>query len=202
MNNKKMTDTAKTLDLIANIGGKLAAGFGIICMFLFFLSVVFGDKIFSDETVNLSLYLDFIKLHLNNDFYVEINYMKPYSLLLFFLAGFLSFSIFHLSTLLRKIFSPMKEGRPFEPCISSNLRKIGWFIFVYGGITEILKIFEEMLLVKAYSIDELFTSPLITHIEYIYRIDFTFVLFTCVMFLLSYIFNYGQKLQQDSDETI
>ena len=42
----------------------------------------------------------------------------------------------------------------------------------------------------------------VIHITANFNIDFTFVVISIVFFLLSYIFQYGEELQQLSDETL
>ena len=48
----------------------------------------------------------------------------------------------------------------------------------------------------------IFASAVIAKTEFVLTMNFDFVLLACVIFLLSYVFTYGQALQQDSDETL
>ena len=82
------------------------------------------------------------------------------------------------------------------------MKKIGWGILIGGLLSELVGVVARILLIKAYSIDELFASATITKTEYIFTMNFDFVLIACVVFFLSYIFTYGQLLQQESDETL
>ena len=76
MNNDKMTRVAKNLDIFANVGGKITAGAGVVCMVVAFLALVFGTKMF--EMGDTTLNLDFIKFHLNNHSYVNVHFIKFY----------------------------------------------------------------------------------------------------------------------------
>lgn len=69
-------------------------------------------------------------------------------------------------------------------------------------MNELVGVAARILLINAYSLDELFTSEAIEKTEFVLTINFEFVLIACVVFFLSYIFNYGQTLQQESDETL
>ena len=200
MDNKKIINTAKILDLLANVGGKIAGIIGIVCVLLAFFTLILGDKMFSQGAFALDL--DFIKFHFDDSFSVNEKFIKLYSFIGTLGGGLICFFIYYISTVLHKILSPMSNGRPFEIGISENLRKIGWAILICGCISELLGVIARVLLVNAYPMTELFTSAAITKIEYLFTIDLNFAFITIVIFLLSYIFTYGQKLQQDSDETL
>lgn len=96
----------------------------------------------------------------------------------------------------------MKEGRPFEADIPANLKKLAWTVFVIGAVTQIAGIAERIILANAYPIEQILSSSTIAKIEYSYTIDFNFVLISCIILFLSYIFAYGQELQKESDETL
>ena len=107
-----------------------------------------------------------------------------------------------VSKLIREILAPMKMGRPFEHGISENLKKVGWVVLIGGFFSELVAVMARILLMNAYSIKEIFSSEAIAKTEFVFRIDLNFVLVACVIFFLSYIFAYGQMLQQESDETL
>ena len=155
---------------------------------------------FTDGAITLDL--DFIKFHLNDNAYVNERFMKLYVCITAFVGGLICLLIYYISTLCCKILSPMKEGRPFEPSVSMDLRKIAWGILIGGLIAEGLGIVARILLTKAYTLNELFTSDAISKTEYLYIMNLDFVFIACIILFLSYIFSYGQILQQDSDETL
>ena len=112
------------------------------------------------------------------------------------------FLLAYICKVLGVILAPMKMGRPFEEGTSKLLRKVGYAVLIGGLLSEVIGILARVLLTNAYSIDELFTSAAISKIEFVLTMNFDFVLIACVIFFLSYIFEYGQVLQQDSDETL
>lgn len=200
MNNNKMTRVAKNLDIFANVGGKIIASVGIVCILVAFLALVFGAKMFAAGGTTLDL--DFIKFHLNNDSYVNAQFIKFYVFAAALGGGIICFIVYYVSKLLREILVPMKNGRPFEIGISENLKKVGWSVFIGGFLSELVGIVARIMLIKAYSIDELFVSSAISKTEFVFTMNLNFVLIACVIFFLSYIFTYGQMLQQESDETL
>lgn len=200
MNNNKMSRIAKNLDIFANVGGKIAFAAGIVCILTTFLTLIFGSKMFADGALTLDL--DFIKFHLNGSAYVNEQFLKLYVCAATLVGSILCFLLSYIFKLFREILSPMKAGRPFENGISEHLKKAGWAVLIGGFLSELVGITARILLIKAYSLHELFSSDVIAKTEFVFTMNFDFVLLACVIFLLSYIFTYGQALQQDSDETL
>ena len=200
MNNSKMVRVAKNLDIFANVGGKITFAAGIACIVVAFLSLILGDRMFAGGALTLDL--DFIKFYLNENICVNEQFIKLYVVAATLGGGIICFLVYYVSKVLRKILAPMKNGRPFETGISENLKRVGWFILIGGLLSELVGIVARILLVKAYSIDLLFTSASIAKTEFVFTMNFDYVLITCVVFFLSYIFTYGQVLQQESDETL
>ena len=200
MNNSKMKRIAKNLDIFANVGGKITLAAGTVCLLVAFFTLIFGKQMFTDGVTTLDL--DFIKFHLSENIYVDEWFAKLYVCFATLGGGIICFLVYFISKLFRNILAPMKNGRPFESGISEDLKKIGWGILIGGLLSELVGVVARILLIKAYSIDELFASATITKTEYIFTMNFDFVLIACVVFFLSYIFTYGQLPQQESDETL
>ena len=200
MNDRKMIRVAKNLDIFVNVGGKITAGMGIACLLIAALVLAFGGRMFTEGSITLDL--DFIKFHLADNSYVNERFIRLYVCVATLGGGIYCFLIYHVSGLLRRILTPMKIGRPFETGISENLKKVGWLVLIGGSLGELLGIAARLLLTKAYTLQDLFVSPAITRTEFVFTMNFSFVMIACVIFFLSYIFTYGQTLQQDSDETL
>ena len=200
MDNNKMARVAKNLDIVANVGGKLTAAVGIVCVLVALLTLVFGSRMFADGAVTLDL--DYVKFHLSDNTYVNTEYMKLYVCVATIGGSVICFLMSYVCKLLRKILTPMKLKRPFESGISQHLKKVGWAVLVGGFLSELVGMIARVLLIRAYSVGELFTSAAISKTEFVFTMRFDFVLIACVIFFLSYIFAYGQALQQESDETL
>lgn len=200
MNNSKMTRVAKNLDILANVTGKITAAAGILCIIIAVLTLIFGGKMFSDGAVTLDL--DFVKFHLNNNADINEQFLKYYVFAATLGGGIICFLVYYISRLLRSILSPMKAERPFEAGTPECLKKVGWAILIGGFLSELVGILARALLIKAYSLGDLFSSAAIEKTDFVFTMQFDFVLIACAVFLLSYIFTYGQVLQQDADETL
>ena len=92
----------------------------------------------------------------------------------------------------------MKQQQPFIKGISNRIRTIAWIYFVYGLFLNIfsnlIRIYNLKGMTKVWYMDKII----------IYKVsilpDFIFV--TLILLFVSYIFRYGEVLQQESDETL
>ena len=200
MENTRMTHIARNLDILANVGGKITFAAGITCIVVAVLTLLFGDKMFTSGALTLDL--DFIKFHLGDHAAVDMRFLKLYVCAATLGGSILCFLTACIAKLLRRILAPMKNGRPFESGTPECLRKVGWAILLGGFLAETVGILARSLLIKAYALADLFASAAITKTEFVFTMDLNFVLIACVVFLLSYIFKYGQVLQKDADETL
>ena len=102
----------------------------------------------------------------------------------------------------RAILDPMKKGEPFHNSVSIHLRKISRYICSLGIGMNLVVIISNILLVKAYDLHLLLLSEKIPHVDFLFTFDFSFLFIAGILLLLSYVFRYGEELQQLSDETL
>ena len=198
--NEKLINTAKTADTVAKILGTVLRVFVIVFLVFVVLVMILGEKVF--EAGSLSLDLDFIKLHLSNDYQAVTDIMKLYTAVGLVSAA-VAFAVISLCCRqLRRILAPMKEGRPFDACVPGYLKNAAWTVFVGGCLIQLLGMIERLIATIAYPLEEVFSSAAIRDWEIVYTMDWTFVLVFFVLMLLSYVFSYGVRLQQESDETL
>ena len=198
--NIKLTQTAHTIDRIVKICANIFKAFVIVLLVFSVLVPLLGEKIFAAGSVTAEL--GFVKLHLAPE-YQGISAMVKIYTVVSLLCGCVGCAMLaYICSLLRQILAPMKEGRPFEKRVCTDMRKIAWAILIGGGINEILKLIEQVFVIKALPMDRLFSADAVTFKEYMFTVDGSFVLLFFVILFLSYIFSYGQFLQQEADETI
>lgn len=105
--------------------------------------------------------------------------------------------------MLREIIAPMKDGGPFVEGISLKMRNFGIFTLVAGVVGNILELvmwhIAQRILFSAVTVPEIYAQDLRMNYEYV--IDGSYIVFALFIFLLSYIFKYGEELQKQSDET-
>ena len=200
MTYEKMKDTASAFELMAKVFGGIAIGCGVVCLIFAVLVPLLGDLVFVADSATLNL--DFLRFHLSEEYRTITGATKIYAVSSLLTSGILCFLLGYIARLLRAIFAPMKEGRPFGESAPKTLRRIAVAILVGGGLAAVMGVVERLLLMRAFPVEEIFDCTAITKIEYVFTVDLTFVLLAGVVFLLSYIFSYGQALQRESDETL
>lgn len=103
---------------------------------------------------------------------------------------------------IREILHPMTEEKPFDTIVSTNLKKLARLSINLGILYNIIILSEQIITVFVYDLPGLLISEKISHVGGMFQVDLTFVVYWAVLFLLSYIFRYGEELQQLSDETL
>ena len=100
------------------------------------------------------------------------------------------------------ILKPMVFEKPFASCVSKNIRKLSWIILIGEGIFQVVMLGVELLLYRAFDFSNLFFNDKIISCKIDYMFDGTFIMVFAIIYLLSYVFQYGEELQIQSDETL
>ena len=103
---------------------------------------------------------------------------------------------------IREILNPMKEEKPFDSIVSTNLKKLAKLSINLGILGNLIMLSDQIMTVFVYDLPGLLISEKITHVGGMFHIDLTFLICWAVLLLLSYVFRYGEELQQLSDETL
>ena len=103
---------------------------------------------------------------------------------------------------IREILNPMKEEKPFDAIVSTNLKKLARLSINLGIFYNIIILSEQIMTVFVYDLPGLLISDKITHVGGMFQVDLTFLIYWAILLLLSYVFRYGEELQQLSDETL
>lgn len=200
MKNEKLVKTANTLDTIAKVVGGFMQAAGIVCLVFAVLVLVFGGKMFAEGSLTLDL--DFVKIHLAEEFQTVTGMVRLYAVVGLVAGMILCAMIYYGIRLARRILAAMKEGRPFEADVPANLKKTAWVVLAGGFLMQVLGVAERVIITKAYPMDAVFSSAAVDRLEYVFTMNFNFVIIFAVLMLLSYVFTYGLVLQKESDETL
>jgi len=103
---------------------------------------------------------------------------------------------------IREILHPMTEGKPFDTIVSTNLKKLAKLSINLGILYNIILLSEQIMTVFVFDLPALLISEKIVHIGSMFSVDLTFLIYWAILLLLSYVFRYGEELQQLSDETL
>lgn len=102
----------------------------------------------------------------------------------------------------RQILLPMKEEKPFDTIVSTNLKKLAKLSIVIGILYNIILLSEQIITVFVYDLPSLLISEKIAHVGGMFQVNLSFIVYWAILLLLSYVFRYGEELQQLSDETL
>ena len=199
----KLSSTARTLDKIIKVLRGICIGCAIACAVLLVIGIFLPDSMygsfvsFGEREIDLGN----LRLELSRDF-------APTGSLRLVACAILAESLISLGLgaaclhLLHKIFAPMAETMPFDGSVSVNLRKLGWLsliaviaYFMLGGLAAMLEL-------RMYDLHQLFAADLVTNVSLQHSTNFSMLLIPAMVFLLSYVFKYGEELQKQSDETL
>ena len=96
----------------------------------------------------------------------------------------------------------MKEGNPFTVSVSSKIKRLAQ-IQLFGGLAAtILKAIGESASILNFNLMDLFNLNVVERVSINYSFDLNFLFIAFIFYLLSYVFQYGEELQQLSDETL
>ena len=103
---------------------------------------------------------------------------------------------------IRQILKPMTEEKPFDSIVSTNLKKLAHLSINLGILWNVIILAEQIMMIFVYGLPDLLISEKITHVTGMFNVDLTFLIYWAILMLLSYVFRYGEQLQQLSDETL
>ena len=103
---------------------------------------------------------------------------------------------------IREILRPMTEGKPFDSIVSTNLKKLARLSINLGIFYNIIILSEQIMTIFVYDLPGLLISEKIAHVSGMFTVDPAFLIYWAILLLLSYVFRYGEELQQLSDETL
>lgn len=102
----------------------------------------------------------------------------------------------------RDILAPMKSGSPFHNSVSINVKSLAKYVCVLGIALNVQDILSNNLMEKTYNLSNVILGGQVTHITVNNVFDLSFLFIAGILLLLSFVFRYGEQLQQLSDETL
>ena len=200
MKNTKLTKTAATIERITRVVRNILGAAAWVVLIFAALTFILGEKIVQPQSLTIDL--DLIRLTPTEGYLTFTPGMKYFTALGLAGSAVVCFMIHYGAGLLLNIFGRTKEGRPFEEGTVRALRKLAWLVLVGGTAAEILRVGQQAALAAAFPLTELFSREAVAHIQYNFTLDGGYLVLFALLLLLSYIFSYGQALQQDVDDTV
>lgn len=203
MNN--LSKTAKTLDNFFHI---LQVLLSILCVAAVVgLAIIGAGFLFNLDPTTIGTNYELIDLAFI-ELEVAAAYAPTFQVMLLHAAvnlalGFVTAFIGRIGVkYIRQILQPMTQNQPFNSIVSNNLKKSATLSIILGVCYNLVTLVDQLMAVFVLDVPSLLISEKITHVTVNYSFDFTFLAVSGTLFLLSYIFRYGEELQQLSDETL
>lgn len=195
---KKISGLAKKVDAVMRFFKGLTIAGGIGCFIL--LAMSWSDGFYED--LDFVMNLDILKIQLSAAYVPGVETLRFYFWGMCIMGILLCVWMYCLIAMFRKIIKPMREELPFAGCVAGNIRKLSWIMLIGEGILSVVYFVFQIWEYHAFDYENLFLSDKIVSVGAEYYFDFTFVWIFLVLYLLSYVFQYGQELQIQSDETL
>lgn len=104
--------------------------------------------------------------------------------------------------IIQNILEPMTQGQPFMDTVAPNLKRLAWLCLIGGAVSEIAKAAYFALAYGQRNLMNYFNPQVVESVEVSYVLNLWFLPIFVLLMLMSYVFAYGQQLQQLSDETL
>lgn len=201
----KLMKTSKTVDTILNVVYRILMVAGIIifvgiglCLVAELTAELLGMPPFSELT---GISISDVELEFKEPIMVSTAFMIVDATTVMFMALIVIATTCYIIKVLRKVLVPMIAGQPFDGTVSGNIKKLGIVVIVGGIILDVAQAVGSGMLLYRYNIPSLLSDN-ISHIHVNYEINMTNILIGVLVILLSYVFRYGEELQQQADETL
>lgn len=202
----KLTKTAKTLDKISRIAQICFTIVIIMCAVALVLTLLIpllsGESIASYMSGTNSLYFSGLEIELAENTAINYNLTYIQTLVVLAMGGVSVFIASRACRCIRAILHPMTLGQPFDNAVSTNLKKLSNLTIWMGVATNLTILVDSVITMFAYNMSNIMNPEVVTGINMHCNLDLTFLLYFAILRLLSYVFRYGQELQQLSDETL
>ena len=149
-----------------------------------------------------SIRIDYLQLTFNDDSALSKDKMSIWLPLIFLITAIFVFIIYKAVQTIESICTITMNHTPFDVRVSNHMKNLAKYILVGGIVFNILEVCRIMQFKQTINFNLLFNTKYVTQINFDIRLHLSFLIFAALIYLLSYIFRYGQELQQLSDETL
>ena len=160
---------------------------------------------FNKDVYNMlfgSIRIDYLQLTFNDDSALSKDKMSIWLPLIFLITAIFIFIIYKAVQTIESICTITMNHTPFDVRVSNHMKNLAKYILVGGIVFNILEVCRIMQFKQTINFYLLFNTKYVTQINFDIRLHLSFLVFAALIYLLSYIFRYGQELQQLSDETL
>lgn len=143
-----------------------------------------------------SIRIDYLQLIFNDDLALNKDKMSMWLPLIFLIIAIFVFIIYKAVQTIESICTIAMDHTPFDVRVANHIKNLAKYILAGGIVFNILEVCRVMYF------KQIINTKYVTQINFDIRLHLSFLVFAALIYLLSYIFRYGQELQQLSDETL
>lgn len=199
----KLSRSAQTLDFVIRIIFWFFLFTQLLSLLLSIYSIIIQTLHYDNVSIiSQGLNLGNISLTLDADVLPNQQAMNRYRYLI------LALNVIHLPIYclmlqsVRRILKPFINQTPFHQTVAANLKKLSILVLVVGILNTAIDYVSYHYTVTNFDLKALLVNEQILSVSTQFSINWTPLFFAVTLYLLSYIFQYGQELQQLSDETV
>lgn len=189
---KKMCSVLKVVRQVCLISFALTIGLSLF--------YAFNKDVYNTLFGNIRI--DYLQLIFNDDLALNKDKMSMWLPLILLITAIFIFIIYKSIQTIESICTITMDHTPFDVRVSNHIKSLAKYILAGGIVFNILEVCRVMQFKQTINFDLLFNTKYVTQINFDIRLHLSFLVFATLIYLLSYIFRYGQELQQLSDETL
>lgn len=200
---EKLTKTARVLHKIVRILYRLGiVGTIVTAVALVLITLLPADSLRQAvSSADMTIELGTAELHLSR-ILEPIGDIRLFLCAVFGVAtASLALSVCALKLVLR-ILRLMADGRPFDGTVSANFKRLGWVTLAGVAVHYVMDGVDAAMDVSMFDLDQIFRPDMVKGVTIQNTDSLSCLLIPIMMFLLSYVFRYGEELQRQSDETL
>lgn len=189
---KKMCSVLKVVRQVCLISFALTIGLSLF--------YAFNKDVYNTLFGNIRI--DYLQLIFKDDAALQKDTMSMWLPLILLITAIFIFIIYKSIQTIESICTITMDHTPFDVRVSNHIKSLAKYILAGGIVFNILEVCRVMQFKQTINFDLLFNTKYVTQINFDIRLHLSFLVFATLIYLLSYIFRYGQELQQLSDETL
>lgn len=198
---EKIKNIASFLETFVKVGLRIFLVCAVIILVAAVVLAFLGDDVYKEASVSVGI--GAFSFTIAEEFLPEPSAVRARLVagLVFASAclGFISYAL----KIVGKIFAPMKEGRPFDNDVAVNIRKLSWVYLAGAVFYSVGMLALEIVVFQCYDLQSLFVSEKIIGVDIDYDLNIAaHIAVFGTLELMSYVFQYGGELQNESDETL
>ncbi len=199
---EKLMSISKTVDKVLNVVYKFLTVSFSICIVAAIISIIgILTGVFPTSEITAITVGD-VKFSLKEPKVVEASYFITEIVIVVLSALVIMAVICYIIRILRNILKPMTAGTPFDGSVSTEIKKLGNALIAGEIITSIANVVGNNISFWMLDVPNLISEEVSEIMVNYNMLDVSVIFIGVLVIMLSYVFRYGEMLQQQADETL